>query len=413
MVTVDVSTPLVLKGKVIKNRLAKGALSEGMATLGKGRVTPQLLRLYDAWGQGELGLCITGNVMVDVRAKNEPGNTVIENDNDLAQLKKWADIGHRYNMLQVVQLSHPGKQCPKGLNKETVAPSAIGFGSELSAVFGVPRALTEVEINAIIKRFGRSARICQEAGFDGVQLHGAHGYLLSQFLSPIHNQRTDQWGGSLENRMRFVMDCYREIRQQTRDDFIVGIKLNSADFQKGGFSEEESVQVFKALDKEGIDFIEISGGTYESAAMTGIGRKKDSTVKREAYFLEFAERVRKEVKTALMVSGGFRTRSGMDAALKSGACDLIGIARPLIIEPNTPRLLLMGYDTPHARSPVKSGIDRLDRAAATEMLWYGAQMKVLGDGDRPDPDLSPLKVMAVHLLKNIKNVALGRMRLRA
>lgn len=409
---INLNTPLTMKGITIKNRVAKGALSEGMATLGKGRVTPQLLNMYRAWGKGELAFCITGNVMVDVNAKNEPGNTVIEDERDLAKLQAWANIGKTYNMVQIVQLSHPGKQCPKGLNKETVAPSAIGFGAELAPLFGTPRALTEAEILNLIQRFGESARICKKAGFEGVQLHGAHGYLISQFLSPLHNQRSDQWGGSLENRMRFVLACYHEVRRQTGDDFIVGIKLNSADFQKGGFDEDEAVEVFKALDQVGIDFIEISGGTYEAGAMVGM-IKKPSTQKREAYFIEFAEKIRSEVKTVLMVSGGFRTRQGMDAALQSGACDLIGVARPLIVDPNTPAQLLAGHNAKHALKPILSGIDRIDRAAGAEMLWYGAQMKVLGKGKQPNPDLSPLKVLVLYSLQNIGKVVQGRMRVRA
>ena len=305
-----------------KNRIIKGAMSEALAT-SAGKVTAPLIKLYDTWGQGGLGSLITGNVMIHQGAKNEPGVVVIEDESDLPKLKEWALLGKKYNMAQIVQLSHPGKQCPKGLNSETVAPSAIGFHSSLlSATFAVPRALEEDEIYDIIKRFGESARICEKAGFEGVQIHGAHGYLVSQFLSPRHNHRTDQWGGSLENRMRFLLEIFKSIRQQTSPTFIVGVKLNSDDFQKGGFSEQDSVAVFKAVDALGIDFIEISGGTYEAAAMAG-AVKKESTRLREAYFLEFAEKVRQEVNTLLMVTGGFRTLAGMNLALQSGACDLI------------------------------------------------------------------------------------------
>jgi 2,4-dienoyl-CoA reductase-like NADH-dependent reductase (Old Yellow Enzyme family) len=410
----DVGSTLRLRNKQLKNRIAKGALSEGMATLGRGRITPGLINLYKAWGQGGLGLCITGNVMVDVRAKNEPGNVVIENETDMPALQRWAAIGKQHDMAMVVQLSHPGKQCPKGLNKETVAPSPVGFGPELAALFGVPRELTELEILGIIRRFGESARICEKAGFDGIQLHGAHGYLISQFLSPLHNQRQDKWGGSLANRVRFAMACYEEVRRQTGPDFIVGIKLNSADFQKGGFGEDEAIQVFKALDAAGIDFIEISGGTYESAAMTGITiPKKESTIKREAYFLEFAEKVRQEIKTVLMVSGGFRTRAGMDAALRSGACDLVGVARPLIVEPDAPSRLLAGHNVRYAIKPIESSIKMLDKVGGTEMLWYGRQMKEVGKGKLPNPELSANWVLFTYMFANLKKTLQGRLRLRA
>lgn len=409
--TIDISTPLTLQGFTLKNRLMKGAMSEALATA-DGIVTAPLLRLYDTWGQGGLGCSITGNVMIDQRAKNEPGVVVIEDERDLPALKAWAAIGKKYNMVQIVQLSHPGKQCPRGLNKETVAPSAIGFAPEMAAVFGTPRELREDEIYDLIRRFGESARICKKAGFEGVQIHGAHGYLVSEFLSPKHNQRTDQWGGSLENRMRFVLEAFKEIRKQTGDDFIVGVKLNSADFQKGGFGEDESMAVVKALDALGVDFIEISGGTYEAPAMTGV---KQSTRQREAYFLEFAEKVRGEVKTALMVTGGFRTRAGMDAALQSGACDLIGIARPLAVETDAPNNLVAGADVKYAVKPIKTGIKPFDNMGVMEIIWYAAQFKTIGAGKTPDPNLSPLKVFAHYLKGNVKamlkgNKTFGRLR---
>lgn len=404
--TVHVATPLTLQGYTLKNRLIKGAMSEALSNTA-GQVTPALLQLYDTWGQGGLGCSITGNVMIDIRAKNEPGVVVIEDESDLEALTRWANIGKKYNMPQIVQLSHPGKQCPKGLNKETVAPSAIGFGPEMAAFFGVPRELTEDEILDLIRRFGESARICKKAGFEGVQIHGAHGYLVSEFLSPKHNQRTDQWGGSLENRMRFLLESFKEIRKQTGDNFIVGVKLNSADFQKGGFSEEDSVEVFKALDSLGADFVEISGGTYEAAAMTGM-KKTASTQAREAYFLDFADKVRGQVKMTLMVTGGFRTRQGMDNALQSGACDLIGIARPLAVETDAPANLVAGQDVKYAVKPIKTGIKPFDKLGVMEIIWYAAQFKAIGQGKRPNPKLSPLWVFAHYIKGNVKAMLRGK-----
>ena len=157
-----------------------------------------------------------------------------------------------------MQINHPGKQSPKSLSKEPVAPSAIPLSGGVAVAFNPPRALTEEEILDLIKRFGNTARIAK-AGFTGVQIHSAHGYLVNQFLSPHHNQREDQWGGNAENRMRFLMEVYHEMRRQVGDDFPIGIKLNSADFQRGGFTEEESMQVLKTIDEAGIDLIEISG----------------------------------------------------------------------------------------------------------------------------------------------------------
>jgi 2,4-dienoyl-CoA reductase-like NADH-dependent reductase (Old Yellow Enzyme family) len=279
----------------------------------------------------------------------------------------------------------------------------------------VPRALTEGEIWNIILRFGEAARICKKAGFEGIQLHGAHGYLISQFLSPLTNQRTDQWGGSIENRMRFLLEIYKEVRKQTGDNFIVGVKLNSADFQRGGFSEEDAIAVFRAIDALGIDFIEISGGTYEAPAMAGAKQsKKQSTIAREAYFLEFAEKIRKEVKTALMVTGGFRTRQGMDAALQSGACDFIGIARPLAVELDAPNHLLAGNPSVrYAVKPIKTGIPMLDKMAVMEVIWYAAQFKTIAQGKKPKPNLSPLLVFFNYAKGNLKAVLKRQTRFRA
>lgn len=410
-----------LQGFDFKNRFVKGAMSEGLANKA-GEVNSKHLKLYETWAQGGLGCSITGNVMVDINAKNEPGVVAIEDEHDLAGLTQWANIGKQYNMIQLVQLSHPGRQCPKGLNKETVAPSAIPFSPALSTFFGTPRALTEAEIQDIIKRFGNAARICKKAGFEGVQLHGAHGYLISQFLSPLTNQRTDQWGGSIKNRMRFLLEVYKEVRQQTGDNFIVSVKLNSADFQRGGFTEDDAIAVFKAIDAVGIDLIEISGGTYEAPAMAGAKRKKPadqpavkaSTQAREAYFLEFAEKIRQQVKTALMVTGGFRTRQGMDSALQSGACDFIGIARPLAVETDAPDHLLAGNDSVrYAVKPIKTGLPMLDKMAVMEVIWYAAQFKAIGLGKKPKPNLSPLLVLANYARGNIKAILQRRTRLRA
>ena len=225
-----------------KNRIIKGAMSEALANHA-GQPNQLHLGLYEAWAKGGLGCAITGNVMVDFRAKNEPGVVVIESERDLAELKKWAEVGKQHGMVQLIQLSHPGRQCPKGLNKETVAPSAVPFSPMLATTFGTPRELREDEIQEIIQRFAKAAQVCEQAGFEGIQLHGAHGYLISQFLSPLTNKRQDQWGGSIENRMRFLLEIYQAVRAVTSAQFIISVKLNSADFQRGGITEEEVIYV--------------------------------------------------------------------------------------------------------------------------------------------------------------------------
>lgn len=388
-------------GAVIKNRLVKSAMSEALGTFDN-HVTPALARLYGRWAEGGIGLHITGNVMIDRRALGEPGNVALEDEADLALLKEWAAAGTRNGTALWMQLNHPGKQAPKGLNKETVSPSAVPFGKQLTAFFDTPRALTEGEILDLIKRFGNSARIAQKAGFTGVQIHGAHGYLVSQFLSPLHNVRTDQWGGSAENRRRFVLEVYAEMRRQVGDKFPIGIKLNSADFQRGGFTEEESLEVIKALSAAGIDMIEVSGGTYEAPVMAGKKQEsqKASTVAREAYFLEFAEKARAAVKTPLMVTGGFRSAEGMNSALRSAAIDFVGIARALAIEPDAPSRLLLGQDPRYSVRPIKTGIKMVDNMALMEVAWYSRQLKRLANGKNARPNESALWSLVNTLVGN-------------
>ncbi len=396
-----------------KNKMIKGAMSEALANHA-GQPNHLHLGLYEAWAKGGLGCAITGNVMVDFRAKNEPGVVVIETERDLEPLKQWAAIGKKHGMVQLVQLSHPGRQCPKGLNKETVAPSAVPFSPALAMSFGTPRALREDEILDIIQRFATSAAICEKAGFEGVQLHGAHGYLISQFLSPLTNKRQDQWGGSAENRMRFLLEIYKAVRAATSDQFIISVKLNSADFQRGGISEEDVIATFKAIDAAGIDLIEISGGSYEAPAMAGVKqeKRKATTIAREAYFLEFAEKIREHVQCKLMVTGGFRTVVGMNAALESGACDFIGMARPFAVEPDVTNRLIAGQDVRYAVDKIKTGISMIDKMAIMEVIWYAAQFKDIAEGKQPNPKLSPLKVFFNYLKGNVKAVIKGQVNSR-
>ena len=409
----QIAEPLKIKKTTFKNRIIKGAMSEALANQA-GQPNHLHLGLYEAWAKGGLGCAITGNVMVDARAKNEPGVVIVETERDLAKLKQWADLGKQHGMVQLIQLSHPGRQCPKGLNKETVAPSAVPFSAMLATTFATPRALREDEILDLIQRFATSAAICEKAGFEGVQLHGAHGYLISEFLSPLTNKRTDQWGGSIENRTRFLLEIYKAVRAATSESFIISVKLNSADFQKGGITEEEVISVFKAIDEAGIDLIEISGGTYEAPAMAGAksNQRKESTIAREAYFLDFAEKIRKEVKCKLMVTGGFRTVKGMNAALESGACDFIGIARPLAVETDLTDRLIAGQDVKYAVNPIKTGIPFVDKMAIMEIIWYAAQFKAIGEGKAPNPKLSPLKVFLNYAKGNIKAIIQGKVNSR-
>ena len=402
--------PLPLRnGRVLRNRLAKAAMSEALGTYDN-RPTQDLVQLYRRWAASGLGLIVTGNVMIDRRALGEPGNVVIEDEADLPVLRQWARAATEQGADIWVQLNHPGKQSPKGLNAYNLAPSAVPFREDMAAFFETPREATTAEIQDIIERFGRSAAICKKAGFSGVEIHGAHGYLVNQFLSPHHNRRSDEWGGSPEKRRRFVLAVYAEIRRQVGPHFPVAIKLNSADFQRGGFTEEESIETIRALADAGIDLIEVSGGTYEAPAMSGAVQvtKKASTVAREAYFLEFAEKVRAAVAVPLMVTGGFRTAQGMNAALRSNALDIVGLARLLAIDPDAPVALLQGRDSPQQVRTIRTGIKAIDRTGIMEVLWYTRQLKRIARGREPRPHEGGLSAF----LKSIFNSSWGTFRTR-
>jgi 2,4-dienoyl-CoA reductase-like NADH-dependent reductase (Old Yellow Enzyme family) len=354
--------------------------------------------LYRIWAEGEIGLCVTGNVMVDHRALGELGNVVIEDESNLASLRFWAEQAQFNNTHCWVQLNHPGKQAPKGLNRENIAPSAIPFRKDMQAFFETPRELKEEEIWEIIGRFGKAAEIVKKAGFSGVQIHGAHGYLVSQFLSPKHNKREDAWGGSPEKRKKFVVEVYRSMRKAVGHDFPVGIKLNSADFQRGGFTEEESLETIQLLTDLGIDLIEISGGTYEAPAMVG-SKASQSTLEREAYFMDFAFKVRKSVDVPLVLTGGFKTYQGMAGAIESGDVDMVGLARLLAIEPDAAKKLLQGKNPSHIIQKVKTGFGPIDRMSVMETVWYREQLERIGEGKGPKPKLSAFWVFLKYVFR--------------
>lgn len=382
-------------GITIPNRLAKSAMSEQLSDY-HNAPTQEIIRLYQRWADGGAGLLITGNVMVDRRALGEPCNVVVEDERDLVKLSEWAKVGKSRGGQILMQINHPGRQSPTFVSSQPVAPSAVPVNVGVG-MFAMPRALTEIEILEIIERFTKTAQIAVKAGFSGVQIHAAHGYLISQFLSPLTNIRSDHWGGTPENRRRFLLEIVKSIRKAIGKKIILSVKLNSADFQRGGFSNEESMEVVKMLEQEGIDLLEISGGTYEAAAMIG-DKQKDSTKKREAYFLEYAQQVRNLVKTPLMLTGGFRSATAMKEALEEGAIDLIGLARPLAIEPDLPARILASNANALPAVQHKVGIKMFD--SFVELMWHTQQLHLIGKGQDPDPNRGAWQTLLQGLWEN-------------
>ncbi|MEH6545645.1 MAG: NADH:flavin oxidoreductase/NADH oxidase family protein [Sneathiella sp.] len=341
--TIDISSPLTLPcGVSVKNRIAKAPMTEGLADE-MNRATARHETLYRKWAEGGAGILVTGNVQVDRRFLERPGNVVIDQNGGIEELRAFAAAGTANNTLLLMQIGHAGRQTPRRVNPQPVAPSEIPLALPDSA-FGRPRALSAEEVEDVVARFAHVARIAKETGFSGVQVHGAHGYLISEFLSPLANQRRDKWGGPLENRARLLREVVQAIRQVVGPDFPISVKLNSSDFQNGGFSHEDCLRVVKWLEEDTVDLLEISGGNYENPAMMIGGRGADeikgTTIAREAYFMDYAANIREATTVPLMVTGGFRTRAAMDAALLEGNVDFIGIGRPMCVDTDAPNQLL-------------------------------------------------------------------------
>ncbi len=403
------SQPLTLPcGVVLPNRIGKAAMTEGLADI-MGRPTTELERLYGIWSDGGAGLLLSGNIQIDADHLERPGNVIIDSipDEEMREaLKRWAAAATRKGNHFWAQISHAGRQTMKAVNPRPTAPSAVKLGLP-GGQFGMPVALTEEEILNLISRFGQAARICKDAGFTGVQIHAAHGYLISQFLSPRSNQRDDRWGGTLENRARFLMFAVNTVRQLVGPEFPIAVKLNSADFQRGGFAFEDSLQVACWLQDAGVDLIEISGGTYEQPKLLGIEGLEaeevqtvpETTLAREAYFVDFAKAMKNQLSIPLMVTGGFRTASAMEQALRSGAADVIGLARPLCVMPEAPKRLLGGMAMlPRVESQLVLLPEWLASLRKMKMVrgiegfavqyWFYSQLYALGRSGRAAPDMS-------------------------
>lgn len=374
-------TPITLpNGTTIKNRFFKSAMSEGMGTKNF-QPKKNIATLYKRWAEGGTGLIITGNIMVDPKGTAEPGNIVFDKNSNMEILKNWAKQGQQHGAKVMVQLNHPGKQVPKTIAKETVAPSAVPLGNGLNKLFSTPRVLTTSEVEELVQKFVTSAKVAKEAGFSGVQIHAAHGYLISQFLSPHDNRRTDKYGGSLENRMRFLKEIYLGMREELGRDFPIGIKINSTDFKEDGLTEEDSLKTIIELANLGLDFVEISGGTYERPAMMGATSKSTNQV----FFAEYSKKLKQKIEIPVVVTGGIRSINAMNTLLNDNTTDFIGIARPLTIDPNIPNKIKQGTYTIVETTRVSTGVKKLDKifGSLLGIVYYQVLMQNIAKGKEP------------------------------
>lgn len=383
----DLFQPLHLpNGSVIPNRLAKAAMEENLADA-EHAPGPTLIRLYRAWAKGGAGLIITGNVMVDRHALTGPAGVVLEDDTHLPRFRAWAAASRSYGAQAWLQINHPGRQLMASLGQPALGPSAIPVDIPgLSKLFVQPQALDERQIEQIIQRYVTTAALAERAGFTGVQIHAAHGYLFSQFLSPLSNCRSDGWGGSLENRARILLRTVEAVRAQVAPQFCVAVKLNSADFQRGGFEVGDAEAVVKMLAERAVDLVELSGGSYESPAMQGQTRD-GSTLAREAYFLEFAERIGQVALMPIMVTGGVRRRAVAERVIERGVA-MVGMATALAIEPGLPARWRAGDDI--AVPPVVVSWKNRALAAAATQAVVKKQLVLMGSGKPSNAQTSPL-----------------------
>ncbi|KAF7511744.1 hypothetical protein GJ744_003475 [Endocarpon pusillum] len=374
--------------KTAPNRFMKAAMAEQLSTWDpkelskRGIPTANLINVYRRWGEGALGMVLTGNIMIDYDQLVAAGNLIIPQDatfegERFEAFKELAAQTKKYGMLFVGQVSHPGRQADSRIQPNPVSASDVHLeGTVLGTQFAKPHPASQEEIDNIIDGFTHAAEFLYKAGFDGIQLHGAHGYLLAQFLSSTTNKRTDKYGGSLANRSRIILEIAKSIRAKlpTSTGFILGIKLNSVEFQAGGFSVEECRDLCSSLENEGqFDFVELSGGTYQSLAFS---HQRESTKKREAFFLEFADTITPALtRTRTYVTGGLRTVAGMVKALES--VDGVGLARPVCQEPSLAKSMLEG----RVASALDQKIDQQDFGLTN--LAAGAQMRQVGKDQQP------------------------------
>lgn len=396
--------PLQLRcGLTAPNRIGRAAMTEGLANA-RNDPTPRHERLYAATAAGGPGLLLTGNVMVDRRHLERARNVVVDSATDREALRRWAAACSTAATL--VQLSHPGRQVTRAVQPHPVSPSG-GPAVELAGMFATPRALTPAEIEEVRDRFVDAGLRVLDAGFAGVELHAAHGYLLSSFLDPSQNLRTDEWGGSLEGRARLLLEIVRDLRAELPAHAAIAVKL---DARHG--DDEELAQLGGLLEGAGADLLEVSGGSYEAPAMIGLdGAGHELRSEHESPFWDSARALAAAVSLPVMLTGGFRTRAAMESALESGVAAMIGLGRPLAVDPGLARRLALGQaDLAPRPAPRLQGPEPLIRmmAAAANSGWYRLALEGFGRGRGPQTRIPALAAALDYTLRDGLQAATSR-----
>jgi 2,4-dienoyl-CoA reductase-like NADH-dependent reductase (Old Yellow Enzyme family) len=385
-------------GLVLKNRIAKAAMEENLAQ--EDQTPSQALKnVYSAWAKGGTGLIITGNVMVDHLAMTGPGGLVLEQSTDITAFAELARLSKQNNCKVVMQINHPGRQVFKKMGGKALSASSVALNmGKHSHLFGVPKAMTQTDIDDVITRFTQTALQAEKAGFNGVQIHAAHGYLLAQFLSPLTNKRNDKWGGSLQNRARLLLEITRSIKAVCSPTLSVSVKLNSADFQRGGFEPSDAQVVVDLLNELNVDFVELSGGSYEAPAMQG-KTGDERTLAREAYFLEFAKAISHRSSIPIMTTGGISRLSIANNVIESGVA-LVGIATALAYQPNLPNK----WQNEPLQLAVLPSVTWQDKTLAglATMALVKRQIRRLGQGKPVKTNASPIFTLISDQLRSVK-----------
>lgn len=361
-------------GTVIKNRVVKAAMNEAM---GDKYCQPQkeIVQLYRTWAQGGAGLILTGNVMISPDALAEPSNIVFNQQSDMTILREWAQAGKGNDTQIMVQINHPGRQAPKTVAKQPLAPSAVAIEGSIGDFFNKPKAMSQEDIYQVVEQFAVAAEVAKQAGFSGVEIHAAHGYLINQFLSSHTNRRTDSYGGTIEGRMQFLVEVYQAMRQKVGTDFPIGLKLNSP--EGPDFTEEEGFVVIDKLVSLGVDFLEISGGSYEKPTMNADHHA--------VFFADFSQKVKERVTVPVIVTGGIRALEAMEEVIENGIADFVGLGRPMAIQPDIPNRITAGTYETVATQRLSTGVKSIDKKMGSllGLVYYQMLMQRIAKGKAP------------------------------